>query len=217
MNENQNLVGILKILDKNGILQHSILIGSWCLHFYEMIFENFKQSLTTSDIDFYVDNPKKVTKTGNIFLDFEENDYLSRHDSMTGKTTFYSLQGFEIEFLTKLNREMSSTVMIGNTGIKAESLTYVDIFSSNYIEVMYQGMNVKVASPSAYILQKLLISKRRKIEKAKKDIMTVSMVLEQVKSRPLFYSDLRRLYDSLPKKWKKEIDSICSMNEINLF
>ena len=70
---------------------------------------------------------------------------------MTSKSRFVSSEGFEVEFLAKLNREGLSCVRLESSGIFAESLSYVELFGSNYIEVERNGIVVKVASPTAYL------------------------------------------------------------------
>ena len=58
----QHLIEILKVLESEGTLQNSILIGSWCLLFYKYVFENFEPTIRTTDIDFLIPNPKAIKK-----------------------------------------------------------------------------------------------------------------------------------------------------------
>ena len=62
----KRLVEVLDILNKEGILNNVILIGSWCLFFYQHIFEDFVPSFRTADIDFYVPDPKAVIAKNNV-------------------------------------------------------------------------------------------------------------------------------------------------------
>lgn len=134
---------------------------------------------------------------------------------MTSKSRFVSPDGFEIEFLAKLNKEGLSFVRLGSSGVFAESLSYVDIFGSNYIELIRDGIKIKVVSPSAFAIQKILINERRGA-KAEKDAQAIDYVLLFVgasyKSRDEFYE----LFDKLPRKWKKAVEEYAKRRGIQL-
>lgn len=213
-NENK-LKEILDVFHKEGILDNVILIGSWSLLFYKNIFENFNPLVRTTDIDFYIPNVKSIKSRKNLVSSLKEINYDVIHDTLTNKSTFISPDGFELEFLTKLNRDNLSCVKVGNSGIYAESLSYVEIYSDNYIEVEYNGIIVKVASPSSYLLQKLLINEDRK-DKKEKDIESINHVLSYVNASKKYQTELACLYNSLPKKWKRRINEVIIKNNIDI-
>lgn len=216
MIENENkLKEVLNVLYKENILPNVVLIGSWCLIFYEHIFNNFEATVRTTDIDFYVPNIKSVREKNNLINSFKMINYDIVKDTMTQKSTFISPDGFELEFLTKLNREQLSAVEVGNTNVYAESLSYIELLSLNYIEVLYDGMMINVVSPASYVLQKLLINKDRK-NKKEKDIESIKNVLFYIGASIKYCDELKQTYDSLPKKWKKRIDETCNENNIAL-
>ncbi len=140
-NEKQ-LKEILTVLNDEGVLKDIILIGSWCLLFYKHIFAEFEPTVRTSDIDFFVPNPKAIKEKDGLIKSLKCINYDIVRDSLTYKSTFISPNGFEIEFLTKLNRNQLVCVELGNTHIYAESLSYVDIFAGNYFEVTYNNMEI---------------------------------------------------------------------------
>lgn len=214
-NEN-HLKEILSALDKDNILKDTILIGSWSLLFYDRIFLDFEPEVRTTDLDFYVPNAKAIVSNGGLTDTLKELNYEMIIDSLTSKTTFASVDGFELEFLTKLNREGLACVKLGNTGIYAESLSYVEIFTGNYIEIEYEGMNVKVASPASYVLQKLLINDKRQLVKREKDIQSIKKVLFYVKASSKSSEELKTLYESLPKTWKRKISKVTKEFDIDL-
>lgn len=217
MFENENeLKEILNVLNKEGFLPNTILIGSWCLLFYKYVFEHFEPTIRTTDIDFFVPNPKSIKEKNGIVNSLKEVNYDLVHDTLTNKTTFISPNGFELEFLTKLNRQNLVCVKLGNTDVYAESLSYVDIFVGNYIEANYDGIKLKVASPSSYVLQKLLINGQRKV-KSEKDIESIKNVLLYIGASRKFKEELQNLFDSLPRKWKREILKVSKANNIVLF
>lgn len=91
----------------------------------------------------------------------------------------------------------------------------MDIFGSNYIELIRDGIKIKVASPSAFAIQKILINERRGA-KAEKDAQAIDYVLLFVgasyKSRDEFYE----LFDKLPRKWKKAVEEYAKRRGIQL-
>jgi hypothetical protein len=55
-------VEVLRRLDKAGVLKSLILVGSWCMSFYQEYFKTIKYapSIRTRDIDFMVSGSIKV-------------------------------------------------------------------------------------------------------------------------------------------------------------
>ena len=105
---------------------------------------------------------------------------------------------------------------MGNTGIFAESLSYVEIFSTNYLEINFYNILVKVASPASYVIQKLLVLETRKTKK-ENDVESIENVLFYIMASGKYADELKKLYDSLPKKWKKKVNNSLSNNDIILF
>ncbi len=69
MEEKSDLfIATLKALQEAGALNELILIGSWCLYFYRIYFENSPEIpvVRTLDIDFLVPNPSRIKKEINI-------------------------------------------------------------------------------------------------------------------------------------------------------
>lgn len=212
--ENENKLNeIIQAFSDAGFIDDVILIGSWCLSFYVEIFEGFEPTVRTTDIDFYVPDSKRANAT-DLSERLRSINYDHFQDSMTSKSRFVSPEGFEIEFLAKLNRKGLSCVRLGTSGIFAESLSYVELFG-NYIEIKRNGIMVKVASPSAFVIQKILINDRRG-NKAEKDSQAIDYVLPFInashKSRLEFYE----LFDKLPRKWKKTIEDYCNRRDVAL-
>ena len=184
------------------------------LAFYAEIFEGFAPSVRTTDIDFYVPDSKRANASS-LCSQLRVLNYDHFQDCLTSKSRFVSPDGFEIEFLAKLNKEGLSCVRLGSSGVFAESLSYVDIFGSNYIELIRDGIKIKVASPSAFAIQKILINGRRGA-KAEKDAQAIDYVLlfigASYKSREEFYE----LFDKLPRKWKKTVEEYAKRRGIQL-
>jgi len=59
---------VLRRLNKAGVLNRLIVIGSWCIYFYKSYFSDvdYSSSIRTRDIDFVVPIPVKFRKKTNI-------------------------------------------------------------------------------------------------------------------------------------------------------
>ncbi|HDH13178.1 MAG TPA: hypothetical protein ENG83_13445 [Nitrospirae bacterium] len=55
---------VLKLFHEAGILDETILVGSWCMYFYKDYFQiqRYSPSIRTKDIDFLVPLPVKSRK-----------------------------------------------------------------------------------------------------------------------------------------------------------
>ena len=196
---------ILKVLNEEGLLSKIILVGSWCLLFYQNIFDNLEYTLRTFDVDFYVPDIKSFREKSGVIKAFKAINYDIIHDSLTYKSTFLSPDGLELEFITGLKRNYLSLVRLGNTEIYAETLPYVDIFTHSFIEMNFEGMTIKVASPISYVFQKLLIHKDRKLDKKESDIASIKYVLSGIALSKNYKKEMKNVFNSLPIKWKKKI------------
>ena len=122
--------------------------------------------------------------------------------------------GFEIEFLTKLRRNQNAVVKIASMGVNAETLGNLDIFDNGYIEVDFEGYSVKVASPSVYVMQKILISKKRSDEKFRKDLESLLLVYEEIKKNDLHMNQYMELVNSLRKSTRKKYNDYIVNNNL---
>ena len=205
---------VIKAFADAGIIDDVVLIGSWCLGFYAGLFNGFTPNVRTTDIDFYVPESKRMNASS-LSGCLRAINYDHFQDSMTSKSRFVSPDGFEIEFLAKLNRDGLSCVRLGASGVFAESLSYVDIFGTNYIEIQRNGIAVKVASPSAFVIQKILINDRRGA-KAEKDAQAVDYVLSFICASHKSGIEFYELFDKLPRKWKKTIEEYIKKRQVNM-
>jgi hypothetical protein len=219
MNKNyeNELLNIIKAFGDNGILENIIIIGSWATYFYVKIFEGFIPSIRTLDVDCYVPMDKNITVKKSVKEALKPINYEQTFDTGTEKNKFISPNGFEIEFLTKLRRDQSSIVRIDSMGVNAEQLGNLDIFDNGYIEVDFEGYNVKVASPSAYVMQKILISKKRSSEKYRKDLESLQLVYEEIKKNEFHLSEFIKLVDSLGKGTRKKYNEYVSNNSLKFY
>ena len=208
------MLDIIEVLHKSGLLKNCIISGSWAMFFYKEIFEGFIPPIATTDFDIFLPNVSRI-KEGNINKLLIDLDYLRDDDSLTGKTRYFSKDGFEIEFLTVPDRTMSNVIKIHSIGIGAEALPKMKVAEWNYITIKYNGYDINIPSPASYCLQKLLINKERTEIKKAKDIDAVKYILRYVVASPKYQEEFIESFSSAPKKWKKAIKETIETNGLN--
>ncbi len=208
------MLDIIEALHKSGLLKNCIISGSWAMFFYKEIFQGFVPPIATTDFDIFLPNVSKI-KEGNINKLLIDLDYLRDDDSFTGKTKYYSKDGFEIEFLTVPDRTMNNVIKIHSIGIGAEALPKMKVAEWNYITVKYNGYDVNVPSPASYCLQKLLINKERTDVKKVKDIDAVKYILGYVLVSNKYRAEFIDSFNGAPKKWKKAIREAIEVNKLD--
>jgi predicted nucleotidyltransferase len=205
MKDNREILKeILNVLKEEELLDNIILVGSWAVYFYHEIFANFDLSIRTTDIDFYVPIPSNFKDKFGIIQSFRAINYDVRMDTLTNKVVFFSPDEFELEFITGLTRQQLSTVRLGNTPIYAESLPYFNLYNDKPLNHSFEGMTIRLASPGAYVLQKLLILHLRN-KKTSKDVESLTYVLTYIIHQPKLLEDLKSMAKVLSKKAKRTI------------
>jgi hypothetical protein len=208
---------LLREMSKSGFFTHGLLIGSWPMIVYSNHF-TLPYGLATNDIDFAVDSAVKVPAAGgeNIPQILERLGYTSVMD-YTGIETF--LQGtFEVEFLT--HRKGGSgppAVVIPPWKVSAQPLPFIDLLFIRPVTVSLEDFTIRIPSPEAMMLHKLIIAQRRtgrdKEFKKEKDLQQCSVLAEVVRDDELkqITQDYR-----LSKDAKKMICASCAAIELTL-
>lgn len=80
-------------------------------------------------------------------------------------------------------------------------------------------MDIRIPSPAAYIIHKLIINDDRKYEKSKKDLISIKGLLLKIKQSPEDFKNLEIIYqsDTVGRKGRNKINTICQNNNIKLF
>lgn len=218
MNDINALENLIKIINDNKLDKDFILVGSWCEYFFQEYFNNYHVQIRTTDFDFYIKRKKVSNFKINISSAFANYGFERFDDYMTGKTLFKK-DDYSIEFLTGIDRNKKDTYSIEKLGIKAEALTRLDIFDNNYIDVKWKNMNVRIPTPAAYVIHKLVINNERKTEKSKKDLISIKNILLKIKQSSKDFDNLKDIYNSdvVGRKGRNKIDSVCKNNNIKLF
>lgn len=185
----QPVTDLLREMDKAGFFSHGLLIGSWPMLIYSEYF-TLPYGLATNDIDFAVDNAVKIPTTGGETIPqiLERLGYTSVLD-YSGIETF--LQGtFEVEFIThRRGGAAPSAVVIPPWKVSAQPLPFIDLLFIRPITVDIEDFTVRIPSPEAFMLHKLIIAQRRtgrdREFKKEKDLQQCSVLVEAVRSEEI--------------------------------
>ena len=192
---------ILKVFAANHLFDEGVeLIGSWCFQLYQKHLGAKNFPLRTQDIDFLVPNPFHG-KEHTDFIQQLENLGFNRDFKRDGSLYLWNAE-LKIEFITpEKGRGVDSSIKIKKLGINAIPLRFVAFLLDDSITIVDNGVKIRVPNPANFCLHKLIIaSRRRKIDKSLKDLQQAICTSVIVR-----LEEMRKLFNSLPKKWKQSV------------
>ncbi len=200
-------VEVLRRLDKAGVLKHIILAGSWCTLFYESYFEGIKYTpvLKTRDIDLLVVKPSAIKSKTNIAELLKDLGFVVDFAGSEGYIRFSHPQ-LIVEFLAEeKGRGTDKPYKLVKLGANAQALRFLELLARDTISVKPEEFELTLPHPANYALHKLLvIHRRRKPEKIKKDENAAAQILRAIINKREQQVVLK-LFQSLPKRWQKRI------------
>ncbi len=204
----------IRILDKNKILEYIVLVGSWAEYIYEIsgYLKGFEANLKTRDIDFLIRNINKPRKKISIIEVLEKEGFDASIDYISGVCKFFREKDLEIEFLVReMGKGQSDAYDVPSFGIRAEGLRHMGILIENNITLEIKNINITVPTPQAYLLQKIIINKKRKSKK-EKDYLSIENLWENIVSKESESVKLKDLLSKLSRKQKKIVDEFLDDN-----
>jgi len=210
---------ILHRLDRAGVLEHLILIGSWSIYFYKYYFKSKSYStyIRTKDMDFLVPIPSKFSKEINVFELFKDLGFLEKYRGSKGYVVLEH-PDLSIEFLVpERGRGSNKPYFIPQLLINAQPLRFLDFLIENAISITAEGLHLKVPHPAAYALHKFIVFKRRsKAEKYERDIEGALRVFNEL-IRSKKESQVRLIFKRMHKKWQEKIvENLKSIGELEV-
>jgi len=177
------VVEVLRRLDKAGVLQDIVLVGSWCVHFYKSYFDGaLLSAIRTRDMDFLIPTPPKLKGEVQVTELLKDLGFISEFHG-DGSVSL-SHPELIIDFLVaERGRGADKPYVVKSLGVKAQPLRYMSLLTDDTITVRSGGLQLTLPHPINYALQKLIISGRRAYEeKAVKDRLQAVEVLRAVVS-----------------------------------
>ncbi|MBN1269453.1 MAG: hypothetical protein JXB04_07695 [Kiritimatiellae bacterium] len=198
---------VLQRLENAGVLDGMILVGSWCMPFYE---ESFKPALDfpplrTRDIEFMVRMPPRFKASADVAELLKDLGFII---VIKGRHGYITLQHPDLilEFLAPAaGRERDEPYPVSQLGLNAQPLRFMHLLARDTIKGKWHGVRVTAPHPANFSLHKLLIAGRRKNkDKAANDRAQAMSGLASL----LATGERDRvvtLFKSLPKTWQKTI------------
>jgi len=183
-----NLVKLLKQilveLYKNEVLEHFVLIGSWCNIFYKEILNYPLSPLRTRDIDFLITNQENIKKEVNITSLMEKIGFEIQHSYPDGHLRILN-KDILIEFLiADKGKGLPNPYEIKKLHINSEPMRYMNILLKETMIIKKWKIRFQIPRPEMFILHKLIISIRRKNkEKGKRDYINAKKLANIMKSK----------------------------------
>jgi hypothetical protein len=199
-------IEVLRRFDKAGILEHIILIGSWCMPFYSDYFKDasYGLSLRTRDLDFLIPIPAQLKNKVDLARLLEDLGFI--YEFVGEGYTKLVHPELAIEFLVpERGRGSDKPFSLSAIGVNAQQLRYLDLLSRHVIRVNKEGFSIALPHPALFAFHKLIIASLRK-EKSKSDkdtqeaIRTLKELLSKDGSGVVY-----RYFQVLLPTWRKKV------------
>ena len=208
MNDQQRLVyRLFRSLEGAGVLDHVVLIGSWCLLAYKHYFADvpFEPGIRTRDIDLLVPTPLRLKQPVDIEQILGPLGFILRRGGDKGYMQFVHAE-LMLEFLVpERGRGSDKPYDLRALGINAQPLRYMDFLCKDGLRLPFVGLDVSVPHPARFALLKLIVSGRRqKPVKRENDLRQAGQVIRALVASGQ-QEKLRTTFASMPKKWQGDV------------
>ncbi len=205
---NELFFNILRLLQQESVLDELILIGSWCHYFYKVYFQDTPEIplVRTLDLDFLVPTRSKIKKEANIPEILKRLGFEAIPHYPSGYIKFEH-PDISIEFLVpELGAGRDKPYDIEKLHINAQGLRFLTLLMNNVILIRHGDIAIKVPEPSAYVIHKFIIGRKRKNkEKREKDLRSAKEIGEFLLTIPKQRKKLREVFKNQPGKWRAKI------------
>jgi hypothetical protein len=201
------LFKVLKILQKEGVLKHLIVVGSWCLYFYQFYFEKQQPiaSLRTRDIDFLLPDPNSIKLKINLPDLLKDLGFVTDFRGEEGYMRLLHPEFFIELLVPDKGRGFTKAFPLPQLDMNAQALRFMDILNLETITLEVEGVKIKLPHPACFLLHKIIIySRRPEIEKRAKEIEQINRILD-VLAKEDELNSLRRIFLKLHKKWRLRV------------
>jgi hypothetical protein len=195
-------------MEKEGILDKIMLVGSWCVVLYEDYFnkKGVLPAIRTRDLEFLIPIRPRLGRKIDLYGLLKDLGFILDYKGEQGYITFQH-PDLILEFLVPARgAETDKPRPIAQLGINAQALRFMDFLAQDPIQMLFHDIKVTLPHPANFALQKLLIAKRRKQkDKAGKDKAQAVAVLTALDDSGELATACA-LYQSVPKSWRKTVE-----------
>lgn len=201
------LFKVLRILDKQGVLNHLVIAGSWCIYFYKFYFHQKQPvaSLRTRDVDFLVPDPKSLKIEANLPELLKSLGFIIDYRGKQGYIRLVHPEFF-LEFLVpEKGRGREKAFPLHSLGLNAQALRFLDILYLKTVVVETRGVKVKLPHPACFVLHKIIVFTRRpEKDKKAKEIEQIGRMLALLEDKKQL-NTLKRYFRKLHPQWQKKV------------
>ncbi len=178
---------MLNAMKEANVLNGVIIVGSWAEYLYKHCnLLDYLLTMRTQDVDVLIKNMNKPS--GQVSKALQQHGFIMIPDN-NGLMKFDYLGELEVEFLLQERGVGQNKPYKTALNVTAQGLRHMDILLEYCISVNYNGLDVEVPMPFAYILHKLIINSQRQPYKQEKDADAVgslfNAISEDVKNQML--------------------------------
>jgi len=199
-------VSVLRRLAAAGVLPGVVIVGSWCILFYERYFNtaDYRASIRTRDLDIAIPLPPRFARKVDLAHQLGELGFVVDFKGSAGYIRFLHPE-LIVEFLVpERGRGTDKPFDVPKLGINAKPLRYLDLLLGDTILVPFQSVSLRLPHPANFALHKLLISGRRPGDKAERDREQAAEVMRAL-HRAGEDARVQNVFAALPAKWKVQI------------
>ena len=212
-------VEVLRRLGKVGALKSLILVGSWCIPFYQDYFKTVKysSSIRSRDIDFMVPGPIKVKAKVDLLELLKDLGFTI---GFLGREGYIRLEhpNLAIEFLVpEKGRGSNKPFPLKELSINAQPLRYLSLLTQRVINAEVEGVKISLPHPAVFAFHKLKIAqiRRNKDKEAKDKEQAVRILRALIEKGEL--ETTKKFLNCMLLKWQvKVFASLKEMEELEL-
>lgn len=208
----------IELFHEVGILEHTIVVGSWAEYLYEEsgLIPGFRSSFRTQDFDVLMRNIRLPKKKMDLAAELTRRGYLMLQNPHSGLIKFDKGGELEIEFLVReMGKGQLEPYRHEYLGVTAQGLRHMDLLADHSTVLKLRGYWVHVPIPQAYVLHKLLINEQRSAIKQAKDLEAVRDLLAAMRNSPTELEVMNQLLGGLSKKAQGKIRKTCERSLIS--
>lgn len=204
----ETLLDLLRAFEREGVLRHLMLIGSWCLFFYRSALPNAEElpTVRTLDADFLIPRPRGLARDVDVPALLTAAGFVPTFHRAS-QWVVYDHPELRVEFLTpELGRGSDHADAVKTWHVTAQRLRYLQLLGEHPRRIVYRGVPLCVPEPAAYALHKLIVSARRAADaKRRKDLEAAVAVLDYIYAHPVELVAMRTVLRRVPKGWLKTL------------
>lgn len=169
---------MLNAMNEANVLNGVIIVGSWAEYLYKHCnLLDYLLTMRTQDVDVLIKNMNKPS--GQVSKALQQHGFIMIPDN-NGLMKFDYLGELEVEFLLQERGVGQNKPYKTALNVTAQGLRHMDILLEYFITVNYNGIDVEVPMPFAYILHKLIINSQRQPYKQEKDADAVGNLFDAI-------------------------------------